>query len=149
MLASEKHYGEASWLQRLGTYLVDGFCISLVAGRLAAFESLLTTAGNLSVLQSEVVALITGLAVFVAYYVALEVLFGRTVGKMILGTRVISDRGTHATFKGILLRTLVRLVPFEPVSFWFSRGWWHDVWTGTEVVRTRPGKWQQDPTEVL
>jgi uncharacterized RDD family membrane protein YckC len=71
-------------------------------------------------------------------YVLPEWLFGRTLGKLVTGTKVVSlDRG-RPSFLRIVLRTLIRFVPFEPLSFVFGGlTGWHDDWSRTRVVQSR------------
>jgi uncharacterized RDD family membrane protein YckC len=71
----------------------------------------------------------------IAYYTLMESMFGRTIGKMATGTRVVNKQGSKPTTKAIFLRSLSRLVPFDAFSFLGSsaRGW-HDQWTDTWVI---------------
>ncbi|MFM8914469.1 MAG: RDD family protein [Flammeovirgaceae bacterium] len=73
---------------------------------------------------------------FVSYYVFCESVFGRTVGKLITGTKVVDQNGQLPSTGTIFLRTLARMVPFEAFSFLGddARGW-HDRWTNTYVVK--------------
>jgi hypothetical protein len=67
-----------------------------------------------------------------------EALFGRTLGKLVTRTRVVSESGAPATFWQLLMRTLYRLMPFEGFSFLATRRpGWHDRWSKTRVVLTR------------
>lgn len=60
---------------------------------------------------------------------------GKTVGKLVTGTRAVNEDGTPITFKTALLRTLSRIVPFEPFSALGNPAFpWHDRWTKTYVV---------------
>jgi len=71
----------------------------------------------------------------VLYYVFFEWLFGRTPGKFITRTKVITKYGTKPNFAQIIGRTLTRLIPFEALSFlgaYYSG--WHDTWSNTLVV---------------
>jgi uncharacterized RDD family membrane protein YckC len=77
-----------------------------------------------------------GIFNYVIYYTLLEKLFkGRTVGKFITGTRAIRTDGNELTFNDALLRSLCRLIPFEPFSGFGVL--WHDNLTNTWVVKTR------------
>ena len=80
-----------------------------------------------------------GLVLLVGYYVPCEAIFGRTLGKLVTGTRVVAADGSAATARQILLRTLARLVPFDAFSFLGSGPClgWHDQWSRTVVIRTR------------
>ena len=59
---------------------------------------------------------------------------GRSIGKFITKTRVVSIDGTVPTQKDFLIRSLSRLVPFEAVSFLIGNDGWHDSWSDTRVV---------------
>jgi len=74
----------------------------------------------------------------VVYYTFCEKVFkGYTLGKLITGTRAIRTDGGELTLRNAFLRTVSRLVPFEPFSIWFGDGLWHDRWTKTMVIKTR------------
>jgi uncharacterized RDD family membrane protein YckC len=82
-----------------------------------------------------------GWTLITVYYVVQEGLWGWTFAKLITGTRVVNaENGTRPSLWRILGRTLARLVPFEPFSFFGKepRGW-HDRWSGTRVVFVRSG----------
>lgn len=81
------------------------------------------------------------LTTIAAYYALMEGLFGVTIGKLITGTRVVDERGGRPGWRQVLVRTLMRFVPFEPLSLFFAedgkvRGW-HDRVPRTWVVRRR------------
>ncbi len=78
-----------------------------------------------------------GLGVNVLYYLPCEAIFGRTPGKLITRTRVVSVSGESPTFWQILGRTFARLIPFEAFTFLrSSRIGAHDSLSGTRVVLT-------------
>lgn len=71
---------------------------------------------------------------YVSYFFLCELLFkGRTIGKLLTGTKVVNEDGSDPGAKTYFLRSLSRLVPFEPFS---AFGWrpWHDRWTNTYVI---------------
>ena len=77
-------------------------------------------------------------ATLLVYYIACEHFFSRTLGKLLTGSKVISDSGGKPTFAQIVGRSFARLIPFEPASVLFSstgRGW-HDSLPGTRVVKS-------------
>lgn len=90
--------------------------------------------------QSAGMMLITYLIVFVldlAYFTLCEKLCkGRTLGKLITGTRAVRTDGTSLTWRNAFIRSLSRMVPFEPFSA-LAGAPWHDTWTGTTVVKAR------------
>ena len=79
-----------------------------------------------------------GASVLILYYLPSEALFGRTLGKLLTRTRTVSESGDTPTFSQVLRRTLVRLVPFEALTFCRKPGiGLHDRWSATRVVRIR------------
>lgn len=80
---------------------------------------------------------------FIVYYTICEGLWGRSFGKLVTGTKVVTLSGAPVTFRSAFFRSIIRLLPFEPLSF-FGNGFgngagvgWHDKWTGTRVVDLR------------
>jgi uncharacterized RDD family membrane protein YckC len=55
------------------------------------------------------------LAAVVAYFLALEALFGRTLGKLVTGTIVVDRNGRAPSLAKTLVRTLLRLVEVNPL----------------------------------
>lgn len=74
---------------------------------------------------------------YVLYYVSFEVISGRTPGKLLTGTRVVTTCGQALSIPTALVRTLCRLIPLEPMSFSLGETWWHDSLSRTQVVRSR------------
>lgn len=73
---------------------------------------------------------------YIIYYTLCEKLLkGQTLGKLITKTRAVRSDGEDLTFKDALLRSLIRLIPFEPFSGFGVP--WHDAWTKTMVVKTK------------
>ncbi|MBD3582329.1 RDD family protein [Flavobacterium selenitireducens] len=68
------------------------------------------------------------------YYTAFESYGGRTIGKMITGTMVVTNEGEKPEAANIAGRTLCRLIPFDNFSFLGERGW-HDSISKTDVVK--------------
>jgi uncharacterized RDD family membrane protein YckC len=77
------------------------------------------------------------LGAFPAYYIIFEYLFGATIGKFITGTRVVTVDGGKPGFGKILVRSFTRMLPFEPLSYFFGdkRLGWHDTFSGTRVIQ--------------
>lgn len=88
-------------------------------------------------------AFVINIMVFSFYYVSLEGLFGRTMGKIITGTIVLNDDGSKVALENVIARTACRLIPFEVFSFLGGDGHpmgWHDRFSKTKVVSLRQGK---------
>jgi uncharacterized RDD family membrane protein YckC len=79
------------------------------------------------------------MGLYTTYYLAMESIWGRTLGKFVTGTRVISMNGRHPSFLQVLGRTLVRLIPGEPLSILCLKPGhgWHDYIPKTRVVTRR------------
>jgi uncharacterized RDD family membrane protein YckC len=74
------------------------------------------------------------------YYIVMELAFQRTLGKLLSGTKVVTEKGEPPSFGQILGRTLARFIPFEAFSFFGGGGkpvGWHDSLSGTRVVSSR------------
>ncbi|WP_346986497.1 RDD family protein [Chryseobacterium sp. POE27] len=61
---------------------------------------------------------------------------GRTIGKYITGTKVITTDGQIPTMYEFFIRNISRLVPFDILSFLGENGW-HDSWSDTRVVNIK------------
>jgi hypothetical protein len=103
-------------------------------------------------------------SLFILYYTLFEFFLDWTPGKVITGTRVVTDTGGAPSFQQLLVRAVVRLVPFEPLSFLGDPPiGWHDRWSRTRLIRTQrkssldrtydlrrsgrrpPGAWHPEP----
>ncbi|WP_207431275.1 RDD family protein [Sabulibacter ruber] len=69
------------------------------------------------------------------YYIVLEYLYQKTIGKVLTRTSVVSTTGEPLTLTTVIIRTLCRLIPFEHLSFLFSKSGLHDSLSGTLVVK--------------
>lgn len=58
---------------------------------------------------------------------------GRSLGKLLTGSVAVSHDFRRLTWKDAVLRSLCRIIPFEPISGLFG-SWWHDRLTRTHVV---------------
>lgn len=76
-------------------------------------------------------------AVYFIYVFPMEYLTkGRTIGKYITGTKVLSSDGTQPTLQDYFIRNISRLVPFDSFSFFGYNGW-HDKWSNTRVINIK------------
>ncbi|GAA4150372.1 hypothetical protein GCM10022217_03280 [Chryseobacterium ginsenosidimutans] len=73
---------------------------------------------------------------YFGYFILMEYYLGKTLGKYITGTSVISIDGNKPTIGQIIGRTFSRLVPFDAFSFLGENGW-HDSWSDTRVINTK------------
>ena len=133
------HYRAAMTLRRFGNACVDLACLHIAA---FGAGTCLSWLGVLRSKEWDAVSPIIRYAYWsflvVAYYMVFEGIWQRTPGKMITGTKVITACGDRPDFYSVALRSLVRVIPFEGLTFLgeYVRGW-HDRWSETYVVRCR------------
>ncbi|MDX2067145.1 MAG: RDD family protein [Haliscomenobacter sp.] len=135
----------ASVGQRLANYIIDSIVMqTLLYFAIIAIDQSTYLAKNA---ESSFVFVFLGLALLpFGYLWGCEYFIGRTLGKLITGTRVVYDDGTRPSVISILVRTLARAVPFEPFSIFFNedRIMWHDQWSHTMVVDVKKSVLSQD-----
>lgn len=76
-------------------------------------------------------------ASFFAYYAIMEIKFQKTVGKFITKTKVIKIDGTKPDVSDIMMRTFCRYIPFDRVSFLFTKSGFHDHLSKTKVIKDK------------
>ena len=122
--------------QRLLNYIIDLVFYYLLVFLL--FTIYYSTGGAINRSGSSSGALLNlfFLGLYIIYMFLLEMLLkGRTIGKIITGTRAVNKDGTEMEPGTIFRRTLCRLVPFEPFSGLGNIcNPWHDKWTNTCVI---------------
>jgi uncharacterized RDD family membrane protein YckC len=75
------------------------------------------------------------LGIMAVYFILLEAFTGKTIGKYITGTKVTDENGNRAGAEKILLRTVIRFIPFEQFSYFGEPCiGWHDKLSKTRVV---------------
>lgn len=125
--------------QRFFHYLIDYLIISLI---IYGIQFLSNLVGNYVKINSFNIFSITSFFSFpvlfttATYYLFFEFLFQKTPGKFITKTVVIDEYGNKPEFKTILIRSMIRYVPFDALSCLGdneSYGW-HDKWSKTWVV---------------
>lgn len=119
---------EVSKLRRLATWAIDALCVVLL------FTLVVRTLPDRLVPVEHFRLLV--LAITFAYYATAELLFQRTLGKTLMHTLVVTADDNRPSSGRLLLRTLCRFLPLEPLSLLFSRRalGWHDTLSGTKVV---------------
>lgn len=138
---AEKYYASE---KRFGDYFIDmliSYVLVFMGGVIVALCGVteITDAGSYLI----------AFVVMFLYYFIMEATCGKTVGKMILGLKVVDRDGNQPSAGRIALRTLCRFVPFDNFSFLFGNGWdkdgglggnWHDQWSHTYVVNMKEVK---------
>jgi len=72
---------------------------------------------------------------FIAYYGIMEIKFQKTVGKFVTKTKVVNLNGEKPEKSDIISRTFCRLIPFDRISFLFTKNGFHDSLSKTKVVK--------------
>jgi uncharacterized RDD family membrane protein YckC len=128
----------SSW-RRLANLFLDylGYILlSFVIGiAIAMIEELTGTEGSIEKIPD----ILFGIVAYLIYYIPQEALSGKTLAKLVTGTRVVSVDGTRPTLAQIVGRTFSRLIPFAPFSFLRGRNpvGWHDRLSNTRVIKDR------------
>ena len=124
----------ATRLQRFGNTVIDSLVLMLLVVALLLSGSAFDPALAEQVATDNLLVLI----LVTLYYATCEFFFGWTPAKLVTGTRVVTATGGSAGFQQLLLRSVIRLVPFEALSLLGSPPvGWHDRWSRTRVIRTR------------
>lgn len=79
------------------------------------------------------------LVLYGLYMFLVEIIFkGKSLGKLITGTRAVREDGSNITVKEAFLRGLSRMVPFNAFSALGTPCYpWHDKWSNTYVIDER------------
>jgi uncharacterized RDD family membrane protein YckC len=119
---------KASKWRRLANFAVDSSCVIFL---FLALLRLLPTDFLVVDYYRFVV-----LGVMFSYYILAELLFKRTLGKVFTSTHIVTTSDDMPTRRKLLLRTVLRFLPLEPLSLIFSRRAlaWHDRFSGTKVI---------------
>jgi uncharacterized RDD family membrane protein YckC len=77
-----------------------------------------------------------GLILYGLYMFVVEALFkGKSLGKLITGTRAVNEDGSNISAKTALVRGLSRAVPFNAFSALGTPSYpWHDKWAKSYVI---------------
>ena len=78
---------------------------------------------------------IISMVLYAVYYFMAESLFGTTIGKRITRTRIVTAKGTEPSTFDYFIRSISRLIPFEPFSFFGNLPiGWHDSISQTRII---------------
>ena len=124
----------APGLVRFINYLIDCLFLAMVASviiNLFMPEMMPKSVGDVS--SGMFISLLYPLQF--AYYLVAEYFFGKTLAKLVTKTYVTTEYNEKPGFTAILIRTLCRYIPFEYISFLWSRVGWHDKFSKTYVVK--------------
>ncbi|QHI34861.1 hypothetical protein IMCC3317_02060 [Kordia antarctica] len=72
---------------------------------------------------------------FIAYYAIMEIKFQKTIGKFVTKTKVVKINGEKPENRDIIYRSFYRLIPFDRISFLFTKNGIHDLLSQTKVIK--------------
>ncbi len=107
-------------------YLIFSMIVGVILGVLGFYESL-----------KEMNDTLFGLILMTVYFLPQEAIWGRTIGKLVTKTKVVSIDGKNVTFLKALGRTVCRIIPFEAFTFLGGDGHphgLHDKLPKTKVI---------------
>lgn len=140
LLIVQRH--KASLGTRFVNYLIDSVALMLVQIILAFISFLIYSYTSISFFYffnngNFLWDFFLGAVVAFIYYFLWEYYSnGKTPGKYITGTVVISIDGKKPTRSQILSRSLYRIIPFEAFTFFGTDGW-HDSMSDTRVINSK------------
>ena len=121
----------ASGSKRFANFILDTVAVYAI---LFIVAFILGIAGQGDLLASTPFDYLLYFSIFFAYFVFCENYSGKTLGKLITRTKVISIDGEKPESGKIWLRTLCRLIPFEAFTFLGNGEGLHDRLSKTQVV---------------
>lgn len=135
-----------AWMLDGVVILVISIALSVVLNLLAAALVMVPGLGRLFLDFTQAIQIFLGFVVSVFYAIVLEWLWrGQTIGKRVLGLRVVDERGLNLNLRQIILRNLFRMIDILPSLFYLVGGMscllskrcqrLGDIAAGTLVVR--------------
>lgn len=121
-----------SWT-RLLHFVIDLLAFFILGLILSLVIDLLIPSNNQQIIQwTSFIILIVS---FFGYYVFMEFTYQKTLAKFITKTKVVKATGQKPEISDIILRTFFRLLPFDRVSFIFTKNGFHDYLSNTTVIK--------------
>lgn len=140
---SEVNLVKAATGKRFTNYIIDRIVFTLALYGIIISLTMVPFFYSFITEINTVVDYIFSSVIFALLYFSIETLTGgKTIGKYITQTRVLTVKGKKPNFNHYLARSFSRIVPFEPFSFIndVSNGW-HDKWSETIVIDERKSNW--------
>jgi uncharacterized RDD family membrane protein YckC len=132
----ETHLVVASTGKRLVNYFVDSF-VFLVLATIVMIVYFFLNPDLMETINEEESSLVETVIYIISYGLFMglyEAVFkGKTLGKLITGTKAVNNDGSTISFKTAMLRGISRCVPFEAFTAFGTR-MWHDEWNDTYVI---------------
>jgi len=137
--------------QRFANYIIDLIVYDLLVRFI--IDPMVASGNNIIYAQIQSPAFLLFLnqvfffVVYTSYMFLLETIFkGKSIGKFVTGTKAVNEDGTIISAKTALLRSLSRIIPFEPFSALGNPSRpWHDRWTHTFVINEKKSILNPEP----
>ena len=140
----EYHLVQASGGKRFANYIIDLLVFYALLFGTGVIIGLLNPVALDSIseddsLGASLLDRLVGIILYGLYMFVVEALFkGKSLGKLITGTRAVNEDGSNISAKTALLRGLSRAVPFNAFSALGTPAYpWHDKWTNSYVIDER------------
>ncbi|MBF0344838.1 MAG: protein kinase [Nitrospirae bacterium] len=117
-------------IKRLYNYTIDLIVVCIAA---LLFRAILYKTGLFNNTDGFTKEAFLFVGLYALYYTAFEFASGKSIAKFITHTRVVRADGSKPDISHIIIRSLLRIIPFEPLSFLFNKDW-HDSMSKTIVV---------------
>ena len=75
------------------------------------------------------------IAIYYLYYLVCEFMFGQTIGKWLTRTKVVGSDERPPSFWNVLVRTLLRMLPFDFISYLVYSQGIHDKFSRTKLIK--------------
>lgn len=131
---------KASTGKRFGNYIIDLICFYIVIFGIGIIWALINPS-SLEVLDDDSLGfnLIDRIVSLLIYAVVMGLIEGftkgKSLGKLITGTRAVNEDGSKINFQTAMFRVFCGAVPFNQLSALGNPSYpWHDKWTNTEVI---------------
>jgi uncharacterized RDD family membrane protein YckC len=132
--------------QRLANFIIDRIIFSfsffiigylgVIVDTILGIQYFTELFSNFAAINRALDILVTAILYFLYTFLLEYFTKGRTIGKYITGTKVITTDGQIPTTYEFFIRNISRLVPFDILSFLGENGW-HDSWSDTRVVNIK------------
>ena len=124
---------------RFANLLIDSIIVAIPLGLLTnylVYGVVIPTEYDIATASIPLLDTVIQYLLLALYYILMENMTGKTIGKMITGTKVVYKDGSHPPIGKIIGRSFARYIPFEAFSFLGEKGiGWHDSMTDTYVIK--------------
>ncbi len=118
---------------RFLNFLIDFIVVMILAFIISFIVGIFVHPTDQGVIQ--IVGYIIVLGTFIGYYAIMETKFQKTIGKFVTKTKVVKTDGEKPENGDIIARTFYRLIPFDQISFIFTKNGLHDFLSKTKVIK--------------